>query len=893
MQRKTRRHTVLSSHHDAESASSHGLRKDKSRTRERGLQKHALPARRRSTAPASASASSSPQSPPEKAGGSNEKDGGKSSSYNARPLESFFSVSSKDPTNYGKSVPSQASDNVSRELDEIEDVIEDDFEDTKVAVPAMEPKKHSELLDGSIRKRSWSLANQVPKGPITGAAGRKFLKTEQTQQTPGSEVNQESSIFADGMPWTQAYAPEALSELAVHPKKVLQVREWLEAVFKGKSHQRLLVLKGPAGSGKTSTVYLLSKALETSIIEWQNPVTSDFTATDYVSPSSQFADFLARAGRFHRLEMVELGKEANPDKMNPKDDDFGRRLILVEDLPNVAGTSSSTLQNFRSQLLQYLASNLSSKTDPFSSGTVDPIPLVLVISESVVSASNSENNFTAHRLLGRDILHRPDTAVIEFNPVAPTIIGKALKSVLQKHTRATRRAQPVSLNILQRLAEIGDVRNAVSTLEYVYSKGILEDGQATITNNVPSKGKLKSRASKASKQQHPVSTSGGDTAMSLIALRESTLGLFHAVGKVVYNKRRDDTELRVTTATARPPPDLDPDSLLSTSGATSSVVLSALYENYILSCFPPSAPGDNEVTLTSVEGCLEALSCADILGTSSGGSFNNGRGPGVLSEGVRQDEIAFHVGARGMQYALPYPVKRQAADDKSGNGQKRYNPEVHRMFYPMDIKILRQREDMQDSLDFLVQSTHDGRLAWKLSYERGDTGEPGALEDFPKEVISQPGRMPHSGPTAGSRSEHGVTADSQISDEPGIFKYVSLASGQSARRMMLLERLPYLYTIIQACSMNGCDDASNSSILREIHRVVRFKGTGLRRDDESDDDEDTAMSLNSRQRLDVGQRAFAFSRDGFSKSGGKKTSEGAEDEIMEKLVLSDDDIVDD
>lgn len=64
--------------------------------------------------------------------------------------------------------------------------------------------------------------------------------------------------------WCDKHRPSHPSELAVHPKKVQQVRNWLREAFDGpqtvRKYRKLLVLSGPAGSGKTAVV----KALGTS-----------------------------------------------------------------------------------------------------------------------------------------------------------------------------------------------------------------------------------------------------------------------------------------------------------------------------------------------------------------------------------------------------------------------------------------------------------------------------------------------------------------------------------------------------------------------------------------------------------------------------------------------------
>ncbi|KAI5298646.1 Ubiquitin fusion degradation protein 4, partial [Ascosphaera pollenicola] len=81
-------------------------------------------------------------------------------------------------------------------------------------------------------------------------------------------------------PWADQYPPVNMEELAVHKRKVSDVQRWLTDVFTGRNRQRVLVLRGPAGSGKTTTVSLLSKVLGYEVIEWRQPLISEYSSTN-------------------------------------------------------------------------------------------------------------------------------------------------------------------------------------------------------------------------------------------------------------------------------------------------------------------------------------------------------------------------------------------------------------------------------------------------------------------------------------------------------------------------------------------------------------------------------------------------------------------------------------
>ena len=108
--------------------------------------------------------------------------------------------------------------------------------------------------------------------------------------------------------WTEGHGltdfpPQILTELAVHRKKVHEVRRWLEQAFTGNDPKRLLILKGPAGAGKTITLQMLANAMKLHLSEWRNPVGSDYSSEEYIPTSASFDDFLSRSGKFSSLDL--------------------------------------------------------------------------------------------------------------------------------------------------------------------------------------------------------------------------------------------------------------------------------------------------------------------------------------------------------------------------------------------------------------------------------------------------------------------------------------------------------------------------------------------------------------------------------------------------------------
>lgn len=234
----------------------------------------------------------------------------------------------------------------------------------------------------------------------------------------------------------------------------------------------MLVLKGPPGSGKTATIKLLAEAMECDVSEWTNPVGADYTSEGYLSWSAKFDDFMARSGRYPTLsmdnEMDESPARAASSALNQvgKKD---RKIILIEEFPSLAGNPLASLSSFRTSILQHLAhAGAAAGSTDSHPDTPSVIPIVTIISEDHIGVSTSFcDSFTVMRILGPDIVHHARVAVIEFNPVAPTFLSKALGSAIQRENKQAGRNISVGLELLKKLSTSGDIRSAFGSLEFL------------------------------------------------------------------------------------------------------------------------------------------------------------------------------------------------------------------------------------------------------------------------------------------------------------------------------------------------------------------------------------------------------------------------------------------
>ena len=124
------------------------------------------------------------------------------------------------------------------DLEEVaEEFIEDDSIDEELRQLDPTPSDQHHVLD---RRKPRRLSPERNGGQYEAEtlphASQRFLRvSRQTQSNLGDEG--QKAVAEDGRPWAEKYAPTDLGELAVHKKKVADVRNWLEQVLAGRSRK--------------------------------------------------------------------------------------------------------------------------------------------------------------------------------------------------------------------------------------------------------------------------------------------------------------------------------------------------------------------------------------------------------------------------------------------------------------------------------------------------------------------------------------------------------------------------------------------------------------------------------------------------------------------------------
>ena len=522
----------------------------------------------------------------------------------------------------------------------------------------------------------------------------------------------------------------------------------------------------------------LSEAVGFEIAEWQNSTNATLSSDGFLSSAATFDEFLRNGGKYNSLEFNASGPSVTQTQ-DPPADPPRRKVILIEEFPSTFAQNSTSLPSFRSSIMQYL------QAQPTT-------PLILIISESVLSSTTSSSgSFTAHRLLGPDILSSPFTTLIEYNPIAPTFLTKALDLVIQKEARDSGRRRIPGTALLRKLGEVGDVRSAIGSLEFLC---VRDDASSDWGGRVAAIGKGRKGNAKEAGM-----TKKERESIDIVTQREATLGIFHAVGKVVYNKRVEEKGSRTHGSAGleqlerhyRPPlENLNLDTFSDETGTDTSTFIAALHENYALSCSDAD----------SLNGCLEVLSDADILSSAHLASASQntlqrnslagtGYNPSAV-DNMRQDEITFHVAVRGLLMALPLNAKRAPSSEEKGKGDQ------YRMHYPMSLRLWRAAEEIGEA----VERWRDE--SWGLSFRREKTGS----QENEDDGVASWGRR-----AGGAFGGGGAEANS----EEGGYK----RQGTASQVEMLLERLPFLVLI---SPLAGGDVRRGM----ELRKITRFGGIG-------------------------------------------------------------------
>jgi DNA polymerase III delta prime subunit len=251
-----------------------------------------------------------------------------------------------------------------------------------------------------------------------------------------------------------AHAPKASKDLAMHKKKVDEVRDWLQKAdtclqLGLPPTPRLLVLSGPPGTGKSTVLRVLADEMGFETCEWAEPrsVSWDDAAEPREEGERRADPRIARFSSFLRDSLRTLALAVAPAAGGDASGGSRRRLVVLDELAPLAGPSSADSSARDAQLALIRRALPSAR-----------FPLALILSSD---ASNTVHH-VVESLRGADPTAHALVSEIKVNAVADTILTRALKDVCAKERLGL---TPDDLASLVATAN-GDLRNALQTLQF-------------------------------------------------------------------------------------------------------------------------------------------------------------------------------------------------------------------------------------------------------------------------------------------------------------------------------------------------------------------------------------------------------------------------------------------
>lgn len=300
-----------------------------------------------------------------------------------------------------------------------------------------------------------------------------------------------------------------MEELAVHKKKVEEVRMWFEeklSIPKQGSQSYVLLITGQAGTGKSATVRLVASQFGAEVCEWNAPtptiwqehVHNSNAGIHYISKLDEFENFVERARKYGMLT----------SSLN------GSRLpivLLVEDLPVANGRIA---QGRLLSCLQLLVRSVK-------------VPTVILITD--YSAADSADAGMRYWEELSSSLESAGACKMAFNPITANSIKKALSRICRLENCNTNCDQ---VDLIAS-ASGGDIRHAITTLQYA----CLRQREKVFVSSEKCTSKLEAKAHDHGEK---------DAGSSLAFCRDETLSLFHALGKFLHNKRDSEYTMSQT-----------------------------------------------------------------------------------------------------------------------------------------------------------------------------------------------------------------------------------------------------------------------------------------------------------------------------------------------------------
>ncbi|XP_050227110.1 cell cycle checkpoint protein RAD17 isoform X2 [Mercurialis annua] len=303
--------------------------------------------------------------------------------------------------------------------------------------------------------------------------------------------------------WVDKYKPQSLEELAVHKKKVEEVKAWFEKRLKASEENLsnyVLVITGQAGTGKSITINTIASHFGATLFEWKTPTPTIWQehmhntnrGISYTSKLDDFVNFSEKI-RKYGLFPSSFSAESKPPI-----------ILLIDDLPVANGRVA--FEKLQSCLLLLARS------------TQVPTAILLTDYGKEDPADHSARFLEELQLS----LESAGACKVSFNPITNNSIKKVITRICkQEHHNLTTE----QIDLIAK-ASGGDIRHAITSLQLFCVQPNIMPNLSALSNSSPS-------YSDGSADEINALISG----FSSLFGRDETLSLFHALGKFLHNKR--------------------------------------------------------------------------------------------------------------------------------------------------------------------------------------------------------------------------------------------------------------------------------------------------------------------------------------------------------------------
>ncbi|KAK2355512.1 cell cycle checkpoint protein RAD17 [Trifolium repens] len=491
------------------------------------------------------------------------------------------------------------------------------------------PKRNSVVVlssddeqDKTPKTRSFTATRTKPKPKSTASRGRnKKARVSSSAPRPSklyeinlfdddfNQVFTGSKVFAGtqrntaGELWVDKYKPHSLEELAVHKKKVEEVKTWFEERLKPSKdvyRNNVLVVTGQAGVGKSAAIHVIASHLGAIVCRWDTPTPvvwqehlyNSGTETKYTSKLDEFVSFVERIRKYGLIPTSFTG-ESKPSI-----------IFLIDDLPLMHNKAALGRLKDCLHLLVHTTQ----------------IPTAILVTDYGNTDSTDYNARSVEEL--KISLESSGACKVAFNPITVNSIKKVLFRICQME-QCDVTADHVDLIAK---ASGGDIRHAITSLQFF----CLNPNQVcSLSQSTRSPHALKEESTKAVEL---------DDGSSLYFGRDETLSLFHALGKFLHNKREtgvaeeyDPNSFLIQERFSRLPLKMDvPEKILCQAHAQPGPVADFLHENvldflndeavedaWVLSSYL----GDADILLAKLRGMVSSYNEADSILQSAAASI--------------------------------------------------------------------------------------------------------------------------------------------------------------------------------------------------------------------------------------------------------------------------------